>query len=60
MTKLEIQAIKLLPDDYCVDGFNYCTYSGYVVAFAPTLPPIKFDPDSQQWTPILFQQIQPA
>lgn len=24
------------------------------------LPPIKFDPDSKQWTPILFQQIQPV
>lgn len=60
MTKLEIQAIKLLPEDYCVDGLIMMTHKGYVFAFAPIGRPIQFDPKSKQWTPILFRKLKRA
>jgi len=42
MTKLEIEAIKALPEECCVDGLCCCTMNGYVVAMAPNLPPVIF------------------
>jgi len=42
MTKLEIKAIKALPEEYCVDGLLIASMNGYVAAIETNLPPIIY------------------
>lgn len=48
MTKLEIQAIKALPDEYVVDNLCVMEFKGAVYAIETDLPLIRYK--DGQWT----------
>jgi len=52
MTKLQLRAIKLLPDEYIADDLTIIEHDRYVIAFSPYFQPIKFDPLTNQWSKI--------
>lgn len=55
MSKLELQAIRKLPDNYIVDGtITARCFDDYIVAMNPNLPLIIFK--NGEWTPALDQE----
>ncbi len=50
MTKLEIEAIRKLPEDYVRDGTCVALFNGYVVAVETNLPMIAYK--DGEWMPI--------
>lgn len=50
MTKLEIEAIKALPESFVADETFVAVCSGIVVAMRKDTIPMKYLPDTKSWT----------
>ena len=61
MTKIEIEAIKKLPEEYVLDDLQFALMkrkerADYIVIAAhSTLPPIWYDPVFRKWKTVTFQ-----
>ena len=49
MTKLELEAIRALPESMIVDGVVLCEFNGKVVLAERNSIPLMYDPATKEW-----------